>query len=143
MEEPAVVGGGEIERADGVDAHFGIEVGVVGQLVEGFGAEEPVGHALDDEVVVVAPAEADVPLLRSEAVVPPSFGGKHDIHGLEDGAHAAVAALDEFCGVAVAEAEVEGDVPGVPAHLQGPGELLKVEGREVAPEVAVFECKAL
>ena len=55
VEEPAVVGGGEVERAYGVDADFGIEAGAVGQAVEGFGTEEPVGHALDDEVVVIAP----------------------------------------------------------------------------------------
>ena len=143
MEKPAVVGGGEVERADGMDAHFGVEVGVVGQAVEGFGAEEPVGHALDDEVVVVAPAEAYVPLVGKEAVVPPAFGGKQDVHGLEDGALSAVAALDEFGDIAVAEAEAEDDVACVPTHLEGSGELLQVEGREMAPEVAVFECESL
>ena len=143
VEKPAVVGGGEVERADGMDAHFGVEVGVVGQAVEGFGAEEPVGHALDYEVVVVAPAEAYVPLVGKEAVVPPAFGGKQDVHGLEDGALSAVAALDEFGDIAVAEAEAEDDVACVPTHLEGSGELLQVEGREMAPEVAVFEGEAL
>ena len=143
MEKPAVVGGGEVERADGVDAHFGIEMCVLRQQVEGFGTEEPVGHTLDDEVVVVAPAEADVPLLRGEAVVPPAFGGEHDVHGFEDGAGAAIAALDEIGDVAVAEAEVEVEVTSVPPYLQGTGELLQVESREVSPEVAVFEGEAL
>ena len=107
VEEPAVVGGGEVERADGVDACFGIEAGAVGQAVEGFGTEEPVGHALDDKVVVVAPPQADVPLVGDEAVVPPAFDGEHDVHGFEYGALAAVVALDEFGDIAVAEAKVK------------------------------------
>ena len=90
-----------------MDACFGIEAGAVGQAVEGFGTEEPVGHALDDKVVVVAPPQADVPLVGDEAVVPPAFDGEHDVHGFEYGALAAVVALDEFGDIAVAEAKVE------------------------------------
>ena len=143
MEKPTVVGGCEVERAYGVDAYFGIEMCVLRQLVEGFGTEEPVGHTLDDKVVVIAPAEADIPLPGNELVVPPAFDGKHDVHGFEDGALAAVAALDEFSNISVAETEMEVEMPGMPSHLQGSGELLQVERGEVTPEVAVFEREAL
>ena len=34
-------------------------------------------------------------------------------------------------------------MPGVPPYLQCAGEFLQVEGWEVTPEVAVFECEAL
>ena len=34
-------------------------------------------------------------------------------------------------------------MPGIPPYLQCTGEFLQVEGWEVTPEVAVFECKAL
>lgn len=127
VEEPSVVGGGEVERANGVDADLGVEVCAVGQTVEGFGAEEPVGYALDDKVVVVAPPEAYIPGGWVELVVPPAFGGEHDVHGFEDGTHATVAALDKFGYVAVAEAKVQVDVAGVPAKLEGAGELLQVD----------------
>ena len=117
VEKPTVVGGCEVERAYGVDAYFGIEMCVLRQLVEGFGTEEPVGHTLDDKVVVIAPADADIPLPGNELVVPPAFDGKHDVHGFEDGALAAVAALDEFSNISVAETEMEVEMPGMPSHL--------------------------
>ena len=75
--------------------------------------------------------------------MPPAFGGKHDIHGLEDGAHAPVASLDKFGHVAVAEAEVQVYVAGVPSKLEGTGKLLQIDRREMTPKVAVLECEAL
>ena len=139
MEKPAVVGGGEVERPHGMDARFGNESGQVRQPVGGLGAEEPIGHTLDDEVVVVAPSQTHVPRRRVELVVPPALGGKHDVHGFEHCAAAAVAALDELGNIAVANAKMEVDMAGIPRHLQSAGEFLQVERGEMAEEVAVLQ----
>ena len=143
MAEPAVVAGSQIEGADWMDAGLDVEHRVVGQEIPAFGTEEPVGHALNDKIVVVAPAQPDVPLAGQGLVTPPAFGGEHDVHGLKDRGFTPVGALHQRSEIAIAKAKVKSRMAGIPTQLKRAGELLQVEREEVTPEVAVFEGETL
>ena len=132
MAKPAVVGGREVERANGMDAHFGNNAPVAINPIEALEAEKPVGHTFDDKIVVVAPTYAHVPLagLRPHAVgiMQPSLGGEHHVHRFEHCAHAPVAALHQFGHIAVAETEMQTGVTQIASQQQGTCELLFAQG---------------